>query len=139
MYEDVDYLTQEEKEKMDCLIYQYQMDQFDEFKKNAFIYNNVLKNVYKTWNIYQQNINNFKGSKSKIINEEMRNINEGLRNLNFRMKEMIYQIEVYPNQMEDNILQEIYRIKEERKEQKEMLKPYLPLMMLNRSVFRRII
>jgi hypothetical protein len=139
MYENVDYLSEEEKEKMDLLINQYQIDQYEEFKKNAFIYNKVLKNVHKTWNIYQQNINNFNGSKSKIINEEMKNINEGLRNLNFRMREMIYQIEVYPNQMEDNILREIYRIKEERKYQKEILKPYLPLMMLNRSVFQRII
>ncbi len=139
MYEDVDYLTQEEKEKMDCLIYQYQMDQFDEFKKNAFIYKKVLKNVYKTWNIYNHSMNNFKGNKGKIINEEMKIINDGLRNLNFKMREMIYQIDIYPNEMEEKILQEIYRIKRERIQEKEIIKPYLPLIRLNYISSQKII
>jgi hypothetical protein len=139
MYEDVDYLTQEEKEKMDCLINQFQIDQYNEFKKNALIYEEVLKNVYKTWNIYNKSMNKFNVNKSKIINEEIRIINDGLRNLNFKMREMIYQIDIYPNEIEENILREIYRIKEERKYQKEMLKPYLPLLGLNHYSSQRII
>jgi|LauGreDrversion4_2_1035121.scaffolds.fasta_scaffold89224_3 hypothetical protein len=129
MYNDFDYLTQEEKDKMDYLINQYQIDIFQEFKNNTIIYSEVLTNIFKTMDIYQQKINKIDSKKRNIIQNEMKVINDGLKNLNFKMREMIYQIEVDSLTIEEKILKEIYRIKEERKYEKEKLRPYLPLIM----------
>jgi len=129
MYNDFDYLTQEEKDKMDYLINQYQIDIFQEFKNNTIIYSEVLTNIFKTMDIYQQKINKIDSKKRNIIQNEMKVTNDGLKNLNFKMREMIYQIEVDSLTIEEKILKEIYRIKEERKYEKEKLRPYLPLIM----------
>ncbi len=128
MYDDVNYLTQEEKDKMDSLIYQYQIDIFQDFKNNTIIYGEVLKNIFQTIDIYQKKIKKIDSKKRIIIQNEMKVINQGLQNLNFKMREMIYQIEVDSLTIEDKILKEIYRIKEERKYEKEQIRPYLPFI-----------
>ncbi len=128
MYDDVNYLTQEEKDKMDSLIYQYQIDIFQDFKNNTIIYGEVLKNIFQTIDIYKKKIKKIDSKKRIIIQNEMKVINQGLQNLNFKMREMIYQIEVDSLTIEDKILKEIYRIKEERKYEKEQIRPYLPFI-----------
>lgn len=133
MYDDncgVDYLSQEEKEKMDVLIYQFQVDQYQEFQKNTFIYSKVLKNIYQTMDIYQKSIGKFDVKKKNLIQEEMDVINHGLKNLNFKLREMIYQLDVDSNTIDDKIMKEINRVKEEREYQKNFIRPFLPLMIL---------
>lgn len=132
MYDGVsdEYLSQEEKEKMDILIYQFQLDQYQEFRKNTFIYSKVLKNIYKTMEIYQKSIQTFDAKKKYLVQEEMKVINEGLNQLNFKLREMIYQMNVDSNTIEDTIMEEILRVKKEREYQKNFIRPFLPFMIL---------
>lgn len=135
MYEnggEYEYLTQEEKKKMNYLINQYQIDQYQEFRKNTMIYGKVLKNIYKTLDIYQSSFKDVDMKKRNVIECEMRIINKDLRNLNFKLREMIYQMKVEPNTMEDNIMEEIYRVRREREFEKNMIRPYLPCRVFQR-------